>query len=150
MSQSHGERFEEYLKRVMLYAAPIVTPKDVAWFLASYARDAKIRVEEAGDLPALTGVRTALEEALGLKFEGERANISSAPPWYKPCSMGSFPPGCCGAAAICQRARHSSCGSSPPTTCGSPSCANFFYTLAEPGQLDILNLPGARMGWSCP
>jgi N-6 DNA Methylase len=43
----------------------------VAWFLASYARDAKARLEEA-DLPGLAAVRGALEEALGLRFEGEK------------------------------------------------------------------------------
>ena len=43
--QEHGERFIEYLKRVMLHAAPLTAPKDVAWFLASYARDAKARLE---------------------------------------------------------------------------------------------------------
>src|SRR6185295_284505 len=32
----HGERFIEYLKRVMLHAAPLASPADVAWFLASY------------------------------------------------------------------------------------------------------------------
>ncbi len=47
-------------------------PKDVAFFLASYARDARARVEGAGDLPALAAVRTALEEALGMKFEAEK------------------------------------------------------------------------------
>lgn len=61
-----NERFVEYLKRVMLHAAPLALPKDVAWFLASYARDAKARIESS-DLPALTTVRSALEEALGLK-----------------------------------------------------------------------------------
>jgi hypothetical protein len=66
-----GERFIEYLKRVMLHAAPLALPKDVAWFLASYARDAKARIE-SGNLPALATVRSALEEALGLKFEGEK------------------------------------------------------------------------------
>lgn len=65
------ERFVEYLKRVMLHAAPIALPKDVAWFLASYARDAKARIESS-NLPALMTVRSALEEALGLKFEGEK------------------------------------------------------------------------------
>jgi hypothetical protein len=43
----------------------------VAWFLASYARDAKARIEDA-DLPALTNVRTALEQALGIQFEGKK------------------------------------------------------------------------------
>jgi len=47
-------------------------PKDVAFFLGSYARDARARVEAAGDLPALTAVRAALEEALGMKFEQAR------------------------------------------------------------------------------
>ena len=35
---AHGERFLEYLKRVLLQAAPLAAPKDLAWFLASYAR----------------------------------------------------------------------------------------------------------------
>ncbi|MGO8926507.1 MAG: type ISP restriction/modification enzyme [Limisphaerales bacterium] len=66
------ERFSEYLKRVLLHAAPLNNPRDVAFFLASYARDARARVEHAGDLPALAAVRTALEEALGMKFEAEK------------------------------------------------------------------------------
>lgn len=65
------QRFVEYLKRVLLHAAPLVDPKDLAWFLASYARDAAARIEDA-DLPALLSLRSALEESLGLKFEGEK------------------------------------------------------------------------------
>lgn len=67
-----GERLSEYLKRVMLHNAPLNNPKDVAFFLASYARDARVRVEAAKDLPALAAVRTALEEALGMKFEADK------------------------------------------------------------------------------
>lgn len=67
-----GERLAEYLKRVMLHNAPLNNPRDVAFFLASYARDARARVETAGDLPALAAVRSALEEALGMKFEAEK------------------------------------------------------------------------------
>ena len=69
--KSHGQRFTEYLKRVMLHAAPLSNPEDVAWFLASYARDARFRIEDV-QLPALSAVRQALEEALGLKFEGDK------------------------------------------------------------------------------
>ena len=65
-------RFEEFLKRVLLHNAPLTQPKDVAWFLASYARDALARIEAAGTIPALDLVRTALEEALGMTFEGEK------------------------------------------------------------------------------
>jgi len=71
-AEEHGERFCEYLKRVMLSNAPLSAPQDLAWFLASYARDAKARVEAVADLPALAAVREALEEALGMKFSGER------------------------------------------------------------------------------
>ena len=67
-----GERFAEYLKRVMLHNAPLNNPKDVAFFLASYARDARARVEATKDLPQLAAVRSALEEALGMKFEAEK------------------------------------------------------------------------------
>ena len=73
MAAAQGERFLEYLQRVMLHAAPLADPKDVAWFLASYARDAKARMA-AADLPALDTVRQAMEEALGLAFEGEKGN----------------------------------------------------------------------------
>jgi hypothetical protein len=68
---THDAPFIEYLKRVMLSAAPLEDPKDLAWFLASYARDAKARIEKA-DLPSLQTVRGAMEQALELKFEGER------------------------------------------------------------------------------
>ena len=67
----HAERFTEYLKRVMLSNAPLENPKDVAWFLASYARDAKARIELA-PLDELATIRAALEEALGVKFEGDK------------------------------------------------------------------------------
>ncbi len=67
-----GERFLEYLKRVLLINAELNNPKDVAFFLASYARDARVRVEGAKGLPALAAVRGALEEALGMKFEAEK------------------------------------------------------------------------------
>jgi hypothetical protein len=73
LAAAHGERFLEFLKRAMLQAAPLAAPKEVAWFLASYARDAKARIEGVA-LPALDTLRAALEEALGLKFEGTRAD----------------------------------------------------------------------------
>jgi len=67
-----GERLCEYLKRAMLAVAPLAAPRDLAWFLASYARDALARVEQRKDLPALASVRAAMEEALGTKFTGEK------------------------------------------------------------------------------
>jgi len=68
---AQGEAFFEFLLRVMLSNAPLSTPKDVAWFLASYAREARARVESA-EVPALASVRRTLEGALGLTFQGEK------------------------------------------------------------------------------
>ena len=67
-----GAALGEYLSRAMSYRAAIVEPKDLAWLLASYARDGLARVEAAGGAPSLGAVRAALEEALGVRFEGEK------------------------------------------------------------------------------
>ena len=64
--------FGEYLVRTLSHRATLAEPKDLAWLLASYARDGLARVEAAGDTPSLKTLRSALEEALGVQFEGER------------------------------------------------------------------------------
>jgi hypothetical protein len=71
-AQQRGEQFIEFVKRACLHNAPLVNPKDVAWFLASYAKDALARVEQQKHLPALQMVRSAMEEALGMKFTEEK------------------------------------------------------------------------------
>ena len=67
-----GARLGEYLARALSHRTALAEPKDLAWLLASYARDGLARVEAAGDAPSLKAVRTALEDALGVRFEGER------------------------------------------------------------------------------
>ena len=67
-----GAGLGEYLCRALSHRARLVEPKDLAWLLASYARDGLARVEAAGDASSLQVVRSALEEALGVRFEGER------------------------------------------------------------------------------
>lgn len=69
-----GEGLSEFLRRVLLHNAPLSDPKDVAWFLASYARTARLRLEQRRELPALDQLRTQLEESLGLKFEGDKGD----------------------------------------------------------------------------
>ena len=61
----------EYLARALCHRAALSEPRDLAWLLASYARDGLARVETAGDAPQLEAVRTALEDALGVRFEGD-------------------------------------------------------------------------------
>ena len=67
-----GAGLGEYLVRALSHTASIVEPRDLAWMMASYARDGLARVESAGDAPSLTAIRSALEEALGVQFEGDR------------------------------------------------------------------------------
>ena len=67
-----GARLAEYLARALSHRATLTEPRDLAWLLASYARDALARVEGAAEAPQLAAVRSALEEALGIRFEGER------------------------------------------------------------------------------
>ena len=71
-ARSAGTGLGEYLARALTHRAALAEPKDLAWLLASYARDGLARVEAAGDAPALATVRAALEDALDVRFEGER------------------------------------------------------------------------------
>ena len=67
-----GAGLGEYLARALSHRAALADPKDLAWLLASYARDGLARVEAAGNALSLLTVRSALEEALGIRFEGAR------------------------------------------------------------------------------
>ena len=66
-----GERLTEYVRRALLNRARLAAPKDLAAYLASYAREARARVEGA-ESNALAPVAEALGAALGIKFEGEK------------------------------------------------------------------------------
>lgn len=68
-----GQRLIDYLKRAMLQNAKLASPENVAWFLASYARESLARIEDK-NLPVLDEVRKELENSLGLRFEGERGD----------------------------------------------------------------------------
>ena len=62
----------EFLIRALSHQAAISEPKDLAWLLASYARDALGRVEIADDPKSLEAIRSALEESLGVHFKEKR------------------------------------------------------------------------------
>ena len=72
-ARSAGPGLVEYLARALAHQAAISEPKDLAWLLASYARDGLARAQaiDAGG-GALAALRGALEEALGVRFEGAR------------------------------------------------------------------------------
>lgn len=68
----HGPHLLEFLNRALLSATTVSTPQHLAGFLASYAREALAKVEARSKLRELDEVRSALEEALGLKFTGDK------------------------------------------------------------------------------
>jgi hypothetical protein len=70
VAHQHTVHFKEFLHRAMMTAAPLARPEDVAWFLASYARDA-LQTLNQKDASALDPLRKALETALGIRFQGE-------------------------------------------------------------------------------
>jgi hypothetical protein len=71
-ADAFARTLEEFLKRALISAVPIQAPDVLASFLASYAREALAKIEPRSTLKELGDVRTALEEALGLKFESEK------------------------------------------------------------------------------
>ncbi len=140
-AKQQGESLEEFLKRVMLYQAPLATAKDLAWFLASYAREAKFRIE-TGELPALTNIRTALEEALGLKFEGARGDHFFRSALIQTLFYGIF------SAWVLWSKAHLPTDTKNRFEWGMsahylqvPILRKLFHEIAEPGQLETMNLP---------
>ena len=69
----HGQAFADFVQRVLLHKAPLAEPKDLAALLASYARQASHRVENASPSAAkqLSSLQASLEAALGLRFESD-------------------------------------------------------------------------------
>lgn len=147
-SERLSESFHEFLKRVLLNTAMIATPEEVAWFLASYAREAKFRVEE-GHLPALATIRTALEEALGMRFDTQRGEHFFRSTLVQTLFYGMF------SAWVLWSKSH------PPTDKKSrfdwrladyylrvPIIRKLFREVADPGQLEPLNLPEV-LDWAC-
>lgn len=68
------QAFVDFLRRVMVHDAPLSSPQDLAWLLASHARTALTRID-GKHVSELDQLRTALSESLGLTFhddDGER------------------------------------------------------------------------------
>jgi hypothetical protein len=135
----HGARFAEYLMRVMLHAAPLAAPEDVAFFLASYARDALARIEGI-DLDALAAIRSALEEALGLKFEGKKGEHFFHSSLIQTLFYGVF------SAWVLWARKHPSAAkerfdwNATARLLRVPVIRKLFHEVADPGQLEELNL----------
>ena len=127
-----GAGLGEYLSRSLSHTASLAEPRDLAWLLASYARDGLARVEANGDAPSLATVRSALEEALGVKFEGDpRRPHSSVRRWSKRSSTASSPHGCCGPDKHPRQSAHS-IGARRSGICAPRCCGRCFSSSPTP------------------
>ena len=73
-AREHGPRLWEFLKRSMVYSSSISEPKHVAMLLASYAREAFVRIEAAdksGRNDDLKSLKEDMEVGLGRAFESD-------------------------------------------------------------------------------
>jgi hypothetical protein len=71
LAKRHAQTLPDFLARVLTRKVPLEKPKDVAELLASYAREARERAAEH-PIVAFDGVKSALQESLGITFEGEK------------------------------------------------------------------------------
>ena len=139
LARDVGAGLGEYLARALSHRAALAEPKDLAWLLASYARDGLSRVEAAGDSPSLRVVRNALEDALGVRFEGDRGTAFFRSTLVQTLFYGVF-------SAWVLWARQT------PTTTGrfhwreavwylrAPVLRALFQQLSDPGRLQPLGL----------
>ena len=134
-----GAGLGEYLARALSHRAALAEPRDLAWLLASYARDGLARVDAAGEAPSLKAVRSALEEALGVRFEGDKGVRFFHSTLVQTLFYGVF-------SAWVLWARHS-----PPPTgrfnwheavwhLRAPVLRALFQQLSDPGRLQPLGL----------
>ena len=134
-----GAGLGEYLARALSHRAALAEPKDLAWLLASYARDGLARVEAAGDAPSLAAVRSALEEALGVRFEGGKGARFFRSTLVQTLFYGVF-----SAWVLWARQRPSPAGGFDWRTAvwhlRAPVLAALFQQLSQPGHLRPLGL----------
>lgn len=73
-AREHGIHVSEFLRRSLNHASVILRPEDVAWFLASYAREALANIEtvnQSAPDKAFKNLRETLKIGLDLPFEGK-------------------------------------------------------------------------------
>ena len=67
-AKPHERPLKEFLRRALRAQTAIESPGELAFFLASHARDAKARLDAKGEIEELKGLKAALESALGIQF----------------------------------------------------------------------------------
>ena len=134
-----GASFGEYISRALSHRAALPEPGDLARLLASYARDGLARVEKAGNAETLKVVRSALEDALGVRFEGKRGRRFFHSSLVQTLFYGVF-----SAWVLWARSKPPPSGRFDWRTAAwhlrAPVLAALFQQIAQPGRLKSLGL----------
>ena len=136
-----GAALGEYLRRTLSHRTTLSDPGDLAWLLASYARDGLARVEAAGDTTYLNTIRSALEDALGVRFEGERGSAFFHSTLVQTLFYGIFSAWVLWSRQVPQPNEERTFDWRLSTwTLRAPVLRALFRQLADPGQLEPLGL----------
>ena len=138
-----GQAFEDFLARVLQHNAPLAAPKDLAFLLASYAREARHRVEHATPVAArqLDGLQKSLESSLGVTFNASEGGHFFRSTLVQTLFYGVF-------SAWVLRREQAAPGQalgpfdwkSAAHTLNVPMIAALFGQLSQPAKLKALNL----------
>ena len=125
---------------MLLQKAPLTAPKEVAWFLASYAREAKARIDQKATLPEPCAVRSALEQALGLKFTGQEGEHFFRSPLCRRSFTGCFQHGFCGVSVRAAKLKEKFNWHEAAWSLHVPAIKTLFEHLATHSKLKDLGL----------
>ena len=138
-----GQAFQDFLARVLQHNAPLAAPKDLAFLLASYAREARHRVEHASPAAAkqLDGLQKSLEASLGVTFNASEGGHFFRSTLVQTLFYGVF-------SAWVLRREQAASGQTLAAfdwktaahTLNVPMIAALFGQLSQPAKLRALNL----------
>lgn len=134
----HAEGLCDFVRLVMSRSAPIFESEQLAWFLAFYARQARARLDGI-PMEALKGLKTTLEDGLGLKFAGERGEHFFRSSLIQTLFYGLFSAWVVGHSE--KKVTKKFDYRLTPYHLKLPVVRKIFYEIAEPGQLKDFKLP---------
>jgi hypothetical protein len=141
--QAHGTAFVDFLQRVLQHSAPLADPQALASLLASYAREARHRVEHASAdaNKQLDSLQKSLETSLGVRFNAEEGGHFFRSTLVQTLFYGVF------SAWVLRHEGHASAGNPGPFDWKSaahslnvPMIAALFGQLSQPAKLKALKL----------
>ena len=141
LARESGAALGEYLRRALAHRATLAEPRDLAWLLASYARDGLARVEAApATPPRWPPCAPPWRRRWACASRASGAPPSSDRPWCRRSSTASSPPGCCGRGPR-RRQPAGSTGMKRSGTCGRRCCGRSSSRSRTPAAC-------SRWGWS--